>query len=513
MRQLKHAASTLRSAIIAERRRSRQIAAMEAVGRALVDAGSDDVLSRALEVLSQRFGYRYVSVYLWDGSRLHVGAQQNYPSVPATIAPGVGIVGRVAQTHEIAFWPDVHNSPDYVAVHEGVVSEICAPLTVDGTFLGILNVEATSPLDRTDRDLVTILADRVATVVALGRDRQALSERGALFRSLHEFTGSISLTLDADALCSALVEWTDRVVPADLVAVTTLERDTGRYLLRTGKGVATEALGAHIRSGEGVAGRAIRDRATVIDEQFGPERYPASVREMPNVRVSLAAAVPMIRDGVVIGAITVGRADPAAHFRPIELEALELLAGHASLALANAFLHADVAAMAIHDPLTGLYNRRYLDDALDRILAEHRRARAAGGDKPLAVIMFDLDYFGVFNKEHGHQVGDRVLKVFAEVLRRRFRASDLVARFGGEEFIAVLDGATRDDAVRIAEQVRAQLLRRSIPDEAGHSLRVTVSAGCAALDDGEPTRENLLRTADVALFMAKRAGRDRVVAA
>ncbi|TMB50437.1 MAG: diguanylate cyclase [Chloroflexi bacterium] len=513
MRQLEGAAGTLRVAIVAERRRSRQIAGMEALSRALVVGGdTDEILRQALAVLSERFGYRYDSIYLWDGEKLVLGAQQNYTSAPLSIQPGVGIVGRVARSHELAFVADVRDDPEYVAVHDRVVSEICAPLLIDGAFLGALNVESISPLDRTDRDLVATLADRVATVVALGRDRQALSERAALFRNLHEFGGAISLQQEPDDLAATLVQWTDRVVSADLVVVTTLDRDGGRYLIRAGKGIDSSTVGAQIRPGEGVAGRAIRDRVTVVDEHFGPQRYPPSVRGQAIVPVVIAAGVPLVRDSVVVGAITVGRVDATARFRPIELEALELLAGHASLALANAFLHADVAALALRDPLTGLYNRRYFDETLERILAEHHRVRL-GDPKPLAAVMFDLDLFGHFNKQHGHQVGDAVLRSFAEILRRRFRASDLVARFGGEEFIAILDGATRNDGMRIAEDVRERLAKLEILDEAGNPLHVTVSAGCAALDDADPSREALLRTADVALFMAKRAGRDRVVAA
>jgi diguanylate cyclase (GGDEF)-like protein len=501
MRQLQGAAMGLRSAIVTERRRSRQIAAMEAVSRLMVSAGGDDILSRALRVVAERFGYRYVSVYLWDGARLRIGAQENYPSTPLTIEPGVGIVGRVAQTHELAFWPDVSEAPGYVAVYEGVVSEICAPLLVDGAFLGILNVESATRLDRTDRDLVVTIADRLATVVALGRDRQALAERAALFSNLHEFTSTVSLNLDPRALCEAIVEWTDRTVPADEIVVATLDRETGRYQVQARKG-GTLVVGRQVRPGEGPLGRTIRDRVTVVDDgEAEPRRVTASV--------------PLIRDAVVVGAVSVARIGESATFRPNELETLELLAGHASLGLANAFLHADVEALAILDPLTGLYNRRYFDEALDRMLAFRRRAnfRVDTPPKPLAVIMFDLDHFGVFNKQHGHQVGDRVLRLFADVLRRRFRSSDLVARFGGEEFIVVMDGAAREDAVRLAEQVRGNLAKLTVPDEQGHPLHVTVSAGCAALEETEPTRENLLRTADVALFMAKRSGRDRVVAA
>jgi len=131
----------------------------------------------------------------------------------------------------------------------------------------------------------------------------------------------------------------------------------------------------------------------------------------------------------------------------------------------------------------------------------------------MAAIMFDLDHFGQFNKNYGHQTGDQVLKTFAGVLRERFRASDLVARFGGEEFVVILEEATREDAVRLADEVRATLGQRPVLSDDGERLAVTVSAGCTQLDDAQPTREQLLRTADVALFMAKRAGRDRVVAA
>jgi two-component system, cell cycle response regulator len=106
-----------------------------------------------------------------------------------------------------------------------------------------------------------------------------------------------------------------------------------------------------------------------------------------------------------------------------------------------------------------------------------------------------------------------VLKAFAGVLDARFRAGDLVARLGGEEFIVVLDGSDREQAVRIADEVRALLADQVMRAEDGEELHVTVSAGCSELDPANATRETLLRTADVALFMAKRAGRDRVVAA
>ena len=126
--------------------------------------------------------------------------------------------------------------------------------------------------------------------------------------------------------------------------------------------------------------------------------------------------------------------------------------------------------------------------------------------RPVAAILFDLDHFGSFNKLHGVQVGDQALRVFAHVMRERTRQTDLVARFGGEEFVVVLDGADRDQAVSVAEEVRQRLGSRTIPAEDGAPLRLTVSAGCAALDDAEPTAEALLRTADVASRWPSAAG-------
>ena len=127
--------------------------------------------------------------------------------------------------------------------------------------------------------------------------------------------------------------------------------------------------------------------------------------------------------------------------------------------------------------------------------------------------MFDLDHFGLLNNTHGHQAGDAVLREFAGILQTRFRSADLVARYGGEEFVVVLEGSTLADAARVAEYIRGQLESRVVRGPDGQEVRTTVSAGCSQIDPANPTREGLIETADVALFAAKRAGRNRVVPA
>ncbi|MDH4334462.1 MAG: diguanylate cyclase [Chloroflexota bacterium] len=512
VRAVEQASRRLRSAMISERRRSRQIAGLEAVSHVLVTNGSgEDTLDRALGVIAAQFHYHFVTVYVHEDAHLRLVGQRGYDAPPALLDGSHGVVGRVMRTRELAFVPDVAGDPDYSAVFSEVVSEICAPLIVDGELLGVLNVEARSTLDRADRDVVATIADRIATVLALGRDRQALAERASVLHALNEFNSLVSGELELGRLSAAMIDGLGRVVAADIVTLAVLDRETGRYVLRASTDPDPSQLGAVIGAGEGLVGRAIRDRVVVFDDAHADGSRPA-FQDMDAQLTLSGVGIPLVRDGVVVGAISMARRTPAAAFRPIEIEAMELLAGQAALVVANAFLHAEVEELAVRDPLTGLYNRRHFDEALSRTIA--RWHRPAGKErKPIAAIMFDLDHFGQFNKSYGHQTGDQVLKTFAAVLRERFRASDLVARFGGEEFVVILEDATRDDAVRLAEEVRARLAQQQIFSDGGERLTVTVSAGCTQLDDEHPTREQLLRTADVALFMAKRAGRDRVVAA
>ena len=515
VRDLERAATSARSAAAAGRRRAGQISALESVGRLLAARGpTAEAIDRVVDVIVGRFGYTHVSVYLGDSEKVTLTALGGYAEALASFDASTGVAGRVMRTHELAFVPDVSADPDYVPGTMDATSLICAPLFVNDRFLGLLNVEtkAGRTLDATDCSMVAIIAARIASAVALGQDRQAIAARADLFRDVEAFGRDVTSSLAVEPLAEMIIEATGRVVAADMLAVTLLDRSDGRYLVRAARGIPGAAVGREIQVGGGLAGRAIRDRAIVVHDLLTVEEFPQSVQDLNLQPWNHGVGLPLIREGVVVGALTIGRTTTVEAFTDLELEGLQLLASSAALAVANAFLHAEVAELAVRDPLTGLYNRRHFDEAFDRLLATHRRERLSGW-RPLSVIVFDLDQFGLFNKKHGHQVGDLVLKAFAGVLASRFRASDLVARLGGEEFIVVLDGADRQAAVLAADEVRDMLAGRSVRAEDGTELGVTVSAGCAELDAADPSRESLLRTADVALFMAKRAGRDRVVAA
>ena len=171
---------------------------------------------------------------------------------------------------------------------------------------------------------------------------------------------------------------------------------------------------------------------------------------------------------------------------------------------------AELAHLARHDPLTGLGNRRSLDEDLEVL---HARSQRYG--RRFAVAMCDIDRFKAYNDAHGHQAGDQALRVVAATIAQELRGGDSVYRYGGEEFLLVLPEQIPDTALVAVERVRSAVQGLAIPQPAaGHGGMLTLSAGIAAFDPDEaPTAEELLQRADAALYRAKAAGRNQLALA
>jgi diguanylate cyclase (GGDEF)-like protein len=191
--------------------------------------------------------------------------------------------------------------------------------------------------------------------------------------------------------------------------------------------------------------------------------------------------------------------------KPLEAEEL-----HARLRVAERILTLQEAlrVAAVRDPLTNLFNRRYLEESLER---EVRRATRR--TTSLGVVMVDLDHFKAFNDDFGHQAGDALLRAVGQFLQSRIRGEDIACRYGGEEFALILPDAPLDATARRAEQIRQDAEGLRI-DHGGEPLGpITLSMGVAAFPRHGATSELVLRAADAALYEAKRSGRNRVVVA
>lgn len=189
-----------------------------------------------------------------------------------------------------------------------------------------------------------------------------------------------------------------------------------------------------------------------------------------------------------------------------KLSIAETAADSARLALANLMLREELRILSIRDPLTGLYNRRFLEEALDRELVRMARAK-----KMLAVAMIDIDHFKSFNDSYGHDAGDEVLKQAAQLMMGFRQGNDIVCRYGGEEFVVVMTEIKPETAMERFEALRRSIEKMPIKLGGHGQHQITVSIGVAIYPAQGHTRIELVTRSDQALYQAKESGRNRVV--
>ena len=180
---------------------------------------------------------------------------------------------------------------------------------------------------------------------------------------------------------------------------------------------------------------------------------------------------------------------------------------HYALTLANLRLREQLRVEAMHDALTGLYNRRYMEDSFER---ETHRARRYNGH--IGIIMIDIDHFKLFNDLHGHKVGDMVLRELGRFLKENVRGEDIACRYGGEEFMLILPNASLEASKQRAEELRRGVKSLKILHK-DQEFRISISAGVAALPDHGSNIREVVDHSDLALYQAKTKGRDQVIVA
>jgi len=220
----------------------------------------------------------------------------------------------------------------------------------------------------------------------------------------------------------------------------------------------------------------------------------------------------MIAHGETLGMLhlRLGRRNPASSEAALP-ESLELtwlartMAERLAVALADMELRETLRAQSIRDPLTGWFNRRYMEETLEREIG-----RAARNRRPLAIIMLDIDNFKEFNDSFGHEAGDVALQNLCQMLKTYIRSEDVACRFGGDEFVLILPDTSAELAAQRAEEMRIAVGHEEVQYH-GHWLRpMTLSFGIATFPANGRTSKDLLRASDTALFRVKSEGGDRV---
>jgi len=347
--------------------------------------------------------------------------------------------------------------------------------------------------------LAVILVAGLAAIVHGSAVGELDARRRGEAESFARILSGLSRSVSPDAIVDAIVEELGHATGADHIVVVRRAED-GRslaaHLVSTRVGIPDHSTPLPIADLEDpIQGRSA-DPTEVAD------RIARRVRGAYGLTQVIAA--PLTTPDGVVGAIVVSRRVGASWSESTQ-RILGGAAVEASAALARAYSHRDAEVRASTDALTGLPNRRYFDEFIG-LLAQRRRAGDAVG-----ILMVDIDRFKALNDRHGHATGDAVLRAVGGALVGAVRGDDVPARFGGEEFVVLLRNPTPGVAVEVAERIRAAVRGLDLRRLAVH--QVSVSVGVAVADSPDEPIQDLIETADRALYRAKRAGRDRVVAA
>lgn len=322
-----------------------------------------------------------------------------------------------------------------------------------------------------------------------------LTKRSEELSALYRVSSSISQTIEMDKLFMNVL---DTVTSLDVLDV----QKKGGVILINGErmklvshlGHSEEFIKLHRdrRIGECLCGISAMTGEIIISRNSNTDSKH-TIR-YPDMKPHGHIIIPLKIKGETIGVMYL-YTPPEAEIDKDKIRLLSIIADQIGVAIENSRLYEETKTFSLHDPLTGLANRRFMEIMIDRLLAEAKRF-----NRTFSIIMADIDDFKLFNDTHGHLAGDRLLKDTADILLRRTRAVDLVVRYGGEEFMILLADTDADDAYRIADERREYIKS---------SLNITMSFGVVEYEEGMD-KDELIRMADSALYRAKHGGKDRV---
>lgn len=293
----------------------------------------------------------------------------------------------------------------------------------------------------------------------------------------------------------------------DFAAVTLHHRGTGEHEICAVSGAGGQALlGQRFRHNAGLVGMVTENHHPLpYRGQYDPKRQLVFSPDLTPPEMPSLIVLPLLVHDRALGTLVLGSRQPNA-FRDDARTTLEVLASHIAVSLANARMLKRLEDLATTDGMTGLLNKRALVDT-----ARHMIRKAARFDKPLSVLVCDVDFFKKVNDTYGHDVGDIVIKGLGAILRRQKRDVDAVGRFGGEEFVVVCEETDSAGALLLAERVRAEVEATTFHAN-GEALCCTCSVGVATFPAAGRDWESLFKATDEALYASKHGGRNRVTA-
>lgn len=470
-------------------------------------------LQFALELLRRTLSLR-TAVLLWlnpAGSRLYIQElsteEDGILSGPFSPRDGIFAAALVQGKPVSLCGARAAKHTPYYATQPSVGAVCAVPVVEQAHVRGLI------VMDRPLRDPFTSHEEELATAAARFMLRAVQNER--VFVQLEcAKREQDKLYRAANALASASTE--AHVIEAgvssarefasfDFAVVTLYDavRNEHEICAVSGDG-AGELVGKRFRHNTGLVGMAVANRHPLpYRGDYDGARQIVFTRQLSPPALKSLLVLPLLVHDTPLGTLVLGAVRRAALGDAVR-PTLEVLASHMAVSLSNARMLKRLEEMATTDGLTGLLNKRALTEASLQKLRSAQRF-----NKPLSVLICDLDHFKTINDTYGHDIGDDVIRGFADILKRVKRDIDVVGRFGGEEFVLVCEHTDCRGAQHLGDRIRSELEATSFPVESGH-FRITCSVGVATFPAAGTQWEGLFKSADEALYAAKRGGRNRV---
>jgi len=359
--------------------------------------------------------------------------------------------------------------------------------------------------------------DHLKLVIKRGLEKQRLTVRNKeLLERLEKEKYKLEIIIDTynkigtissiDNLADFVTAQVLKIVEAEKSSLMVVDKDAGELVLKSFKGLDKEKVVVNMKIGELVAGWVAQQGEALLVKDIDTDPRLKLNFKSDRYKTKSFISLPLKVDSQVIGVMNV--TDKLAGikvFTEDDLRYLTLVAHHTVIQIENIRLCEKLASLAVTDAVTNLFNHRYFQEQLNVEILRAQRYKHA-----LSLVIFDIDFFKVYNDHYGHLEGDKVLKQVAWIIKQDVRQVDIVCRYGGDEFVLILPFTDLNSAKFVAEKIRKSIEEMDLFDkETQENIRVNVSGGVAGYHKGLK-REDLIALADRALYKAKAEGRNRI---